>query len=254
MVSLGRRLRNFTGKKSFEIICAPLFEEGEIVELEQAILSRRSIRAYKSDPVPPDVLRDIIEVAKWAPSFANTQPWEFTMVGGDVMKELRTNLRRAFELDPKGKPDFPLPVLDEPYMSRLRQVGFTTLHAAGIPREEMTKRKAWRVFAVGFFDAPNAIILSLDRCFTAWGIHDVGVISFALMLLAHARGLGTCAQAGPVRYPWVVREALQIPEDKLLLLGLAIGYPDSEAKVNSFTRSRASLDEIVSWKGILKQD
>ena len=251
MAILGKILKNSAGNKLYEARYVKLFWKGYILELRQAILGRRSIRAYKPDPVPLELLRDILEAAKWAPSFANTQPWEFTVIGGEAMKELRVKLREAFEKDPKGKPDFPWPVLDEPFMSRLRQVGFTALNAAGIPREDLAKRKEWRMFAVGFFDAPNAIVISLDRCFTAWGIHDVGMITFALMLLAYERGLGTCPQAAQVRYPWIVREMLQIPPKKLLLVSLPIGYPDWGVAVNSFTRSRVSLEENVSWKGFL---
>ena len=94
------------------------------------------------------------------------------------------------------------------------------------------------------------IVISLDRSFTAWGIYDLGAAAFSLMLLAHVRGLGTCPQAAPTRYPSVFRQVLGIPEGKLVVLALPIGYPDADAPVNRFARPRASLEELVTWKGI----
>lgn len=220
------------------------------MELEQAILERRSIRAFKPDPVPAEVLKEILDIARWTPSFANTQPWEFTVVGGELLEELRRRLREVAASDPEGKPDVPWPELVDPFLSRRRELGFALYDAQGIPRDDREKREAWRLFGIGFFDAPNVIVISLDRCFTAWGMYDLGAIAFATALLAHARGLGTCPQAAPTRYPWLFRELLGIPENKLVVLALAIGYPDSGAPVNCFPRPRASLDELVTWKGI----
>jgi len=220
------------------------------MELEQAILGRRSIRAFKPEPVPPGVLREIVDLARWTPSFANTQPWEFTIAGGEPLEELRRRLRQVAAADPEGKPDIPWPELIEPFRSRRRELGFALYDAQGIPREDRARREALRLSGAGFFDAPNVIVLSLDRCFTAWGVYDLGAVAFTLMLLAHARGLGTCPQAAPPRYPWLFREVLGIPETKLVVLALPIGYPEPNAPVNHFPRHRAPLEELVAWKGI----
>ena len=77
------------------------------MELEQAILGRRSIRVFKPDPVPPGILREILDLARWTPSFGNTQPWEFVVVGGERLEELRRKVREAAGADPEGKPDIP---------------------------------------------------------------------------------------------------------------------------------------------------
>lgn len=219
------------------------------MDLEKAILDRRSIRVFKPDPVPAGVLREIVDLARWTPSFANTQPWEFSIAAGQPLEELRRKLRETAAADPEGKPDIPWPEVGEPFRSRRRELGFTLYDSQGIPREDRAKRDEYRLFGIGFFDAPNVIVLSLDRSFTAWGVYDLGAVAFALMLLAHTRGLGTCPQAAPTRYPWLFRQVLGIPESKLVVLALPIGYPDPQAPVNRFPRPRAPLEELLVWKG-----
>lgn len=221
------------------------------MELEAAIRGRRSIRAFKPDPVPAKVLRDLIDLARWTPNFAGTQPWEFTVVGGEPLEELRRKLREVAAADPEGKPDIPWPALQvEPWRTWRRELGFALYDSQGIAREDRARREAWRVFGAGFFDAPSVIVISLDRSFTAWGIYDIGAIAFALMLEAHALGLGTCPQAQPTRYPGLFREVLGIPEGKLVVLALPVGYPDLGAPINRFPRHRAPLEELVTWKGV----
>lgn len=220
------------------------------MELEQAILSRRSIRAFRPDPVPSRILKEILELARWTPSFGNTQPWEFTVAGGEPLEELRRRLREVAAADPEGKPDISWPQLVEPFLSRRRDVGMTIHDSQGIPRDNRARREAWRLSGVGFFGAPHVIVVSIDRCFTGWGLYDLGAVAFGLMLLAHAQGLGTCPQAHPTRYPWLFHEVLGIAESKLVVLALAVGYPDPEAPVNRFRRYRAPLEELGTWKGI----
>ena len=219
------------------------------MDLEDAILGRRSVRSFKPDPVPAEVLREILDLARWAPSAVNYQPREFTIVGGTSLEELRRRLRQAAATDPDGKPEILWPNLTEPYRSRRKEVGLAVVKALGIRREDKAALNAWELFGVGFFDAPQAVVVSIDRCFTAWGILDVGAAALALMLAAHSRGLGTCPQATQMRYPWIFHEVLEIPESKQVVLAIAIGYPKHDAPVNQFVRTRAAMDDLVTWKG-----
>lgn len=220
------------------------------MELERAIKGRRSIRRYTQAPVPREVIEEILDVARWTPSFANTQPWEFTVACGEPLETLRCRLREAAEKDPEGKPEIPWPTFVEPYLSRRKQAGNLTTTALGINEGDKARRESWRLFGMGFFDAPCVIVISMDRCFTAWGILDVGAVAHSIMLLAHSKGLGTCPQAAPMRFPALFHEALGIPATKLPVLALPIGYPEPAAEVNRFARVRASLDELVTWKGM----
>jgi len=219
------------------------------MDLEDAILGRRSVRSFRPDPVPAEVLREILDLARWTPSAVNSQPWEFTIVGGAPLEELRRKLRQAAVADPDGKPEILWPNLPEPYRSRRKDVGLAVVQALGIRKEDKAGLNAWQLFGVGFFDAPQVVVVSIDRCFTAWGILDVGAAALALMLAAHSRGLGTCPQATQMRYPWLFHEILGIPEGKQVILAIPIGYPKDEAPVNRFARTRAAVDDLVSWKG-----
>ena len=221
------------------------------MQLEEAILGRRSIRAFRPDPAPPAVLREIVDQARWAPSAANTQPWEFTIVGGERLQTLRTRLRATAAADPVGKPEMAWPAaLPARFKQRRVEVGNATLGALAIAADDKAKKDAWFLFGVGFFDAPQVIVLTMERGFTDLAVLDMGAISLALELLAHDKGLGTCPQAAPLRYPWIFQEVLGIPENKRVMLVLPIGYPVPDAPVNRFPRSRIPLEGLVHWAGI----
>lgn len=220
------------------------------MELTEAILTRRSIRAFEPRPVPRRALQEVMDIALWTPSFANTQSWEFCMVGDEKLEELRHKLVEAASATPDGTPDLPWPALGESYATRRRQVGVTILSARGISREDRDKREAWGLLGVGFFDAPQAIIFYAEREFGPWAIFDAGAISLAVELAAHERGLGTVPQAAPARYPDVIRQVLGIPQSKTIILGMAIGYPSPDDPVNRFHREREPLETLVQWQGI----
>jgi len=222
------------------------------MQIEDAILGRRSIRAFRPDPVPPAVLREIVEAARWTPSAANTQPWEFTVVGGERLQTLRRRLREAAKADPVGKPEMSWPRnLPERFKERRVAVGNTVTEALGIAADDKARKDEWTLFGIGFFDAPQIILLTMERLFTELAVIDVGAVALALMLLAHGKGLGTCPQAAPLRYPWVFHEVLGIPETKRVMLAIPVGYPVTDAPVNRFARARVPADELLTWSGIV---
>ena len=221
------------------------------MQLEEGISGRRSIRAFRPDPVPSAVLQELVDQARWAPSAANTQPWEFTIVGGERLQTLRERLRATAAADPIGKPEMVWPApLPERFKQRRVEVGNATLAALGIAAGDKAKKEAWFLFGVGFFDAPQVIVLTMEREFTDLAVLDMGAVSLALELLAYGKGLGTCPQAGPLRYPWIFQEVLGIPESNRVMLALPIGYPVPDAPVNCFPRSRVPLADILHWSGI----
>jgi nitroreductase len=221
------------------------------MQIEEAVLGRRSIRAFRPDPVPPAVLREIVETARWTPSAANTQPWEITIVGGELLKTLRQRLRETAKADPVGKPEMAWPAnLPERFKQRRLEVGNAVTKALDIGADDKARKDEWFLFGIGSFDAPNLIVLAMERLFAELAVMDVGAVAFAIMALAHGRGLGTCPQAAPLRYPWVFHEVLGIPEIKRVMLVIPVGYPNGEAPVNQFARTRVSLDECLTWSGI----
>lgn len=222
------------------------------MELEKAVLGRRSIRAFRPEPVPSALIRELIDLARWVPSAANTQPWEFTVVGGDPLGNLRARLRETAAADPVGRPEIGWPPnLPERFGKRRQEVGNAVLQAMGVAADDRAKKDEWFLFGIGFFDAPQVIVVSVERLWTELAVLDVGAIALALQLLARNKGLGSCPQIAPLRYPWIFREVLGIPETKRIVLALPIGYPASGAPVNNFARTRVPTDELIRWTGIV---
>lgn len=219
------------------------------MDIDQAIKERRSIRAFKPDPVPGDIVRRIMEQAIWAPSWANTQPWEFAVVTGRELGEIQKGFLK------KGKqvpyPDVPRPYeFPEPYISRIMALPDKKEKES---QEEIELRDArnWR-----HYGAPAVIYLLLGRSFfyqqkgiNVWSLYDCGSAIQNIMLLAASYGLGTIAQAQAVIYPDIIRRVLGIPESKLIALGIAIGYPDPEKLADQARTRREPIDKVVTWYG-----
>jgi nitroreductase len=228
------------------------------MDLTEAILSRKSIRAFKADPIPQKVLEEIVEAAIRAPSWGNTQPWEFFIVGGEKLQELKEALSNLALEEPR--PDLPFVTeFPEPYATRRRNLGRKVLDVQGIDRKDKEQRRSWHLQMTRFFDAPHAILISTDRSFyhmdnflNVWGIFSCGLVATNIALLATGRGLATCLEVAPVAYPDVIRQVLEIPDSKLMVIAIAIGYPDWDNPVNQFRSEREPLNEIAHWYGLTR--
>lgn len=220
------------------------------MDVVEAIRQRKSIRAFKPDPIPMDILRQIVEQALRAPSWANTQPWEFAIVTGKKLKEIEEGFVARGVQEPSSEIARPYE-FPEPYMSRIRAL-------APKDRAEMTKEE-WDARSMEnyrHYGAPACIYLLIGRSFfyqskgiNAWSLYDSGSAVQNIMLLATSYGLGTIAQAQAVIYPDIIRKVIGIPESKLIALGIAIGYPDWDNPVNQSRTQREPLDKVVQWYG-----
>ena len=218
------------------------------MELLEAIETRRSIRAFKSTPVPRETLKRILETARKSPSYTNTQPWEVAVVGGKKRDELSRILCEIAKSDIVPNPDIPLAATWPPELEkRSREHGARRLKALGVAREDAQEREKLRLMNFQFYGAPCVLFLFLERALTSWSIFDMGLFAQSLILAAHSFGLGSCLQAMLASYPDAVREFLNIPRTKMLLLGISMGYPDDKAKINSYHSSRIDLDDFVRW-------
>jgi len=216
----------------------------------EAIKARYSVRAFKPDPVPREILEELLTVSLRAPSWANTQTWEFSVVGGTVMKELREALAaRAFAQDDRT-PAISYPEWPSPFKDRRKENGIRLYQALGIGRQDDDKKLNWFVSMYRFFDAPNAIYIYTDEGLSEWAIMNVGIIAQTISLAALNYGLGTVMLASGVNYPAEVKRILNLPDTKQLLISLAIGYPEPEAVANKFISNRAPLNEICTWHGM----
>lgn len=219
------------------------------MEVVEAIRQRRSVRAFKPDRVPQELLKKIIEDALWAPSWANTQPWEFVVVTGKKLKDIQKGFLERGEQEPTSEVARPYE-FPEPYLSRIQALspkGFTPT------KESMEAR---RIQNYKNYGAPAMIYLLVDRSMyfqskgiNVWSLYDSGSIVQNIMLLATNYGLGTVAQAQSVIYPDIIRKFVPIHESKLIALGVAIGYPDWDNPANGTRTRREPFDEVVIWYG-----
>jgi len=221
------------------------------MEVIEAIKARKSIRTFKPDPVPREILSQILEIALRAPSTDNSQPWEFVIVTGPILDELKQALSGKMGVLEEFNPDIPFPVLSykPPYKDRSKNQGRRLFEAMGIARDDWDRRSEWLRFMARFMDAPVGIILYVERYLGSYAVLDAGLFLENLLLAALDHGLGTCVQMAVVLYPDVLRGVLDIPESKLILCGVAIGYPDEDAPANKLQSEREPLDTFATWYG-----
>jgi nitroreductase len=226
-----------------------LIKKGVSMELQEVIRNRRSIRHFLSKSVSEDIIQDLIADTLWAPSWGNTQPWEVVVVTGQKLEEFKNKNKEALLSGKEAEPDIPMPqVWPHDYLARYKELGKSVLGALSIAREDKEARLKHFVKMFGFFDAPAIVLVAVDKELSIeYAMLDAGIFLQTFCLLAHDRGLGTCILAAMVSYPEIARDLLSIPANKLIVMGAALGWPDSDAPVNCFARKRGSLDEFVRW-------
>ncbi len=216
------------------------------MELLDGIRTRRSFRAYKSTPIPDEVIRAVLSGAGRSPSYTNTQPWEVAVVSGAKRDELSGILCKLAESNESSRPDIPMPAAWTPDLEkRSRDHGARRFKALGIERENEQQRAELRMMNFKFYGAPTVIFLFIDSSLSQWSLFDAGLFAQTLCLAAHSVGLGTCLQAALTSYPDAVRNFLDLPKTKRLVIGISIGYPDFDARINSYQSTRIGLDEFV---------
>ncbi len=216
------------------------------MDVIEAIEGRRSVRAFKSDPVPKDILENIMSAAIKAPSWENTQPWEFMVLSPTAMDELRAATAEKAKSGAKPNLDIPWPKFSGVYHERTRSLGKRLLPAIGLAKEDMS---GWWVSMTRFFDAPNGVITFMDSSLGEWSILDMGLALENLMIAAWHYGVGTCALSAGVIYPDLLHSLLDIPESKRIILALAVGYPDLTSPKATFRADREQMENLVAWHG-----
>jgi len=221
------------------------------MEVIEAIRSRRTIRGFKPDPVPREVLEELLETCRWAPSSQNTQSWELAILAGDVMAKVKARLEEKVKANVKAYPDIPGVDLCEPWLQRATEMkDALDIHQFPPGTEDLdAKRAAYLLKGARLFDAPNSIVIYTDRALDAKAIMNASIMAQTIALAAPAYGLGTCIMLRAGHYPDVLRELIGIPESKLIVIAVAIGYPDPEFPVNSYPRNRVPLEAFAHWYG-----
>ncbi|MCR4419309.1 MAG: nitroreductase [Clostridia bacterium] len=216
----------------------------------EAILSRRTIRAFRPDPVDKDTVMRILEAANQAPSWANTQPWEVFVATGEVLERLRAGY--LARLEQGVAPRFDLePVQHWPaaHQKRIEALQGTRLKLLGLDPEAPETRQAIARYNYSFFGAPVVVYLCMDRSLNPWSLFDLGSFAQSLMLAAREYGLDSAPAVNLVAYPDLIRAELGIPEELAVVIGVALGRADADALINRFRSTRRPLAEVVRLFG-----
>ena len=222
----------------------------ETAIVDEAILSRRSVRAFLPDMVDDHTIRDILAVASRAPSGTNMQPWKVYVTKGEKKAEIsRAVLESGIRAEKiawdeyKYYPD----KFFEPYYTRRRAVGFALYDALGIPKRDVNQMRAQHDRNFVFFDAPVGMIFTIDRRLNQGSWIDHGMLLQSIMIAARGRGLHTCPQAAFAPYHKQIRPILSIPDEEIVVCGMALGYEDTSKPENNFRTERAPLEEWVTF-------
>lgn len=215
---------------------------GGVVDVTQAVLARRSIRQFRSDPVADDQLAELFTLAARAPSGGNVQPWRLYIVNGASMVRLRAHLATAPALELPEYDIYP-PALWEPYRTNRFALGEQMYAAVGIPREDKDARLRQFARNADFFGAPAALFCFIDRGMGPPQWSDCGMFLQTFMLLATAAGLGTCAQEYWAVRHGAVAEFVGAPDDEMLFCAVSIGYADEAAPINAVRSERMPLEQ-----------
>jgi len=223
------------------------------MDVRDAIASRYSCRAFLTNPVPLETVKDILSGAARAPSGGNLQPWLVHVLAGERLEALKDQLRPRFAKElPRGEGAeyqvYP-PNLKEPYYTRRFRVGEQLYASIGIPREDRPAR--YRQFGRNylFYDAPVGMFVSTDRTMGAPQWSDLGAFIQNISLLARAHGLHTCAQEAWTSWHKTLSAFLTLPAEHILFCGIALGHADEKAPINQWRSEREPLEAFAAFEG-----
>ena len=216
-----------------------------------ALHARKSVRAFRPDPVPLDLVKELLVLASRAPSGTNIQPWKVHVVAGDVRRRLEEEVLAHRETNPEDvRAEFPrMNKRKEPYQGRMRKLGKEMYGLIGIPKGDQAANWAQWGRNYKFFDAPVGLIFTVDKELDRMSYVDVGMFMQTFMLAAKAKGLDTCAQGAWNNYWTVTRRVLNVPDDEYIIAGISLGYADDSHPVNTLVAEREPVESFATFHG-----
>lgn len=219
-----------------------------------ALTERRAVRKYLPQPIPDDLLREILAEARWAPSATNTQSTYVYVLSGEPFQQFKAELRMYAESEVPEAPDL-VNTRDMPPALKARQddlfrtrMSFIAAEEAKMGIKPQDPPVSPMVAGAEIFGAPVLLVLAFPKEIGVYyGCFDAGLFAQSLSLAAHARGLGTCITGSNVRHAELLRKVLPGTEDKNFIVAIAMGYPDWDAPVNRFPRTRIPVDEFTTF-------
>lgn len=222
------------------------------MDVDTALKTRISTRVFKPDPLPETLVREIFDVARWAPSGGNVQPWKVIAVSGAARQAVIDLAQTTLAANPKGEEgDRPIYPADlwEPHRSWRFKVGEDMYALLGIPREDKAARFGHLARNFRFFDAPVGLFFVIDRRMGHGQWAHLGMFMQSIALAAEARGVASCMQEAWGRVRETLAKHFALPATEMIYCGMALGYADTDAKVNTLRSDRASVDEFATFKG-----
>ena len=221
------------------------------MNVRDAVFARRSIRAFKPDPIDKETLRALLETATHAPSWANSQPWEVFVAGGEPLKRLREAYLAEYRRESARRPDITPPQgWPDAVKARISALMKQRQDALAADRVDPADLKRMSESNMRFFDAPAVVYICMDKSLSSWSLFDLGSLAQSLMLAAEERSLGTIPAVMLAAYPDLVRAELGVPDHLAIVIGIAIGHPDPDHPLNRIRTDRRPIDEVVTFKGM----
>jgi nitroreductase len=225
-------------------------DQNDFAVVERVLTDRRSCRGYLDQEVPRQVIEQVLTAAQHTASWCNTQPWQLHIVSGEARSELSKQLIESV-IATFGRPapsDFPFPTAyTGVYDQRRKEIGWQLYEAVGVQRGDRDASAVQMLRNFEFFGAPHAALLTTDADLGVYGAIDCGLYVNSFMLAAEAAGLGTCAQAAMGQVAPAIREHLGLPDDRLVVCGIAFGYADPEHPSAGFRSHRAPTADAVTF-------
>lgn len=230
------------------------FSAGAVAHnVEEAILSRRSLRAFRPDPVPRETVERLLALASRAPSGTNIQPWRVYVVAGEARERLVAAMHAEFtqhgEEGWKREFEYYPTQWRDPYLARRRKLGWDLYGLLGIGKGERDKTRRQHARNYLFFDAPVGLVITLERDLPVGAWLDTGMFLQSLMLAARGFGLDTCPQAAIASAHTVLRRELQIPQQEIVVCGMSLGYARADAIENTLVTEREPVARFARFFG-----
>ena len=222
------------------------------MEYHEVINGRRSTRGFLDKPVSVEVLKEVIGLAVRAPSSMNTQPWHFHIVTGEVLDNIRReNTKRNVDgVPPSREIKSPLGYQGK-HRERQVEIAIQLFQEMGIERDDAEGRQDWVLRGFRQFDAPVAIIVTFDEELKEDDISkfDCGAAVNGLVNAGWSKGLGAVINSQGIMQSPVVREYAKIPDNQIIMICVAMGYPDEEFPANKVISKRRPIEEVATFHG-----
>jgi nitroreductase len=223
------------------------------MDVVKAMLARHSVRDFKPDPVAKETILKVLGAATRCPSSGNSQPWEIFVTSGEVLEKIRQAYFDRFEKNVPGKPEFasaPPNQWPPAMQERMDKQRAERWKLEGIDPQDKDAIRAGMGKGSRFFGAPVLVVLCVERAMSISSAFDIGLLTQSILLAAQNFGLGSLVSRGIVTHPDILRKELAIPDNLQIVIGIALGYPNTKGIINTYRSSRRPIQEVVTFKGL----